>query len=71
MGGRNLGVGGNMDRIRVLRILEYTGPREHVEKVLSQNAVKGIFHGGTVTIREAIVAPYPEILDEDPDDVCY
>lgn len=50
------------DTIRVVRVLEYSGPRSHVEKVLSQNAVKGIFYGGTITIREAILGPFPEVV---------
>lgn len=49
------------DTVRVVRILEYVGPRSSVEKVLQQNAVKGFRDFGAVTIREAML-PYPEKL---------
>ncbi len=48
--------------IRVVRVLEYWGPRASVEKVLQQNAVKGFRDFGSVTIREAML-PFPEVLD--------
>jgi hypothetical protein len=48
--------------IRVVRVLEYWGPRASVEKVLQQNAVKGFVNFGSVTIREAML-PFPEVLD--------
>lgn len=49
------------DTVRVVRILEYVGPRSSVERVLQQNAVKGFRDFGVVTIREAML-PYPEKL---------
>jgi len=45
------------DIIRVLRILEYIGPRDAIEKVLSQNAVKGFQVFGDIGIRESVVTP--------------
>jgi hypothetical protein len=54
------------DVVRVLRILEYVGPREWVEQTLSQGSVPargqyGIGHGWT--IRSAILGEFPEILE--------
>ncbi len=51
------------DRIRVLRVLEYEGPREWVEKQVSQRQVKGdrIFHGHCI-IRESIIGETPAVL---------
>lgn len=49
------------DIVRVVRVLEYVGPRSSVEKVLQQNAVKGFRDFGTVTIREAML-PFPEVV---------
>lgn len=43
--------------IRILRVLEYVGPLEQLQKVLEQNAVKGIARFGDITIQEAIVGP--------------
>lgn len=54
-----------MDRVRVIRVLEYEGSREWVEYSLSQRGVKGIKvmdNGGT--IREAIVGDFPAIVEE-------
>lgn len=52
------------DRIRVLRVLEYEGPRDWVEKVcLGTRAVKGEmnFVNGAV-IRESIIGETPVVL---------
>lgn len=51
--------------VRVVRILEYTGPRASVEKVLQQNAVKGFKDFGVVVIREAVL-PFPEVVEASP-----
>lgn len=51
------------DRVRVLRILEYVGPRSWVEKTMEANAVKGTHHlGHGQWIKEAILGDYPEML---------
>lgn len=52
-----------MDRIRVLRILEYTGPRAQVEEQVSRS-----LHGerrlpNGVTIKAVTVGNYPEMLE--------
>lgn len=51
-----------MDIIRVLRILEYVGPRDLVETGMSQWAVQGTKVFGEQTIRSAVLGTYPEIL---------
>lgn len=51
------------DTVRVLRVLEYTGPRAALERCLAQNAVKGTEHFGDITIREAVVGNWPEVLN--------
>jgi hypothetical protein len=55
---------------RILRVLEYTGPSEMLIKHLEQRHIKGTFVGqnGRVTIREAIVGEFPEILERSDDD---
>lgn len=55
------------DIVRVLRILEYVGPRDWVEKTLSQGGVPArgehrvAQHNGV--IRSAVLGDYPEILE--------
>ena len=57
--------GRNMDRVRVIRVLEYEGPRDWVEKTLAQNAVKGTRNiGNGCVIREAIVGDFPAVVEE-------
>lgn len=51
------------DTIRILRIVEYTGPRSAIEEQV-RNSIHGerkVVHG-TVTIRAATVGEFPEIL---------
>lgn len=51
------------DLVRVIRVLEYTGPREKVEDALSRRHVKGTYAvPGGATIREALLGEYPEVL---------
>lgn len=54
-----------MDTVRVLRVLEYIGPRDAVERQV-QNSVHGekTFGrpGAEITIRAATIGTYPEIL---------
>ena len=56
------------DLIRVLRVLEYVGPRKAVEHTLSQSVAHGCFCPGLVMIRSAIIGDYPEILGKVPED---
>ncbi len=57
------------DRVRVLRVLEYEGPRSWVEAAMAERSVKGVrrfanvkeLPGGAV-IREAIMGETPEVL---------
>jgi len=53
------------DIVRVLRILEYVGPREHIEHTLAIGAVptNGERRYGNSIIRSAIIGQYPEILE--------
>jgi len=51
-----------MDTIRVLRVLEYVGPRAEVERVVALS-VHGERQFGGITMRAATVGTYPEILD--------
>lgn len=55
-----------MDIVRVLRIVEYVGPREAIEKQVA-NSIHGSrtypTRFGEVTIRAATIGEYPEILD--------
>jgi len=52
--------------VRVLRILEYTGPREWVEMTMQKNAVpsNGAYQvDKDKCIRSAVIGQYPEILE--------
>lgn len=51
------------DVIRIVRVLEYVGPRSALEKVLEQNAVKRQRCFGSITVREAILGEFPEIIE--------
>ena len=55
-----------MDRVRVIRVLEYEGPRDWVEQTLSKNVMKGscTFNNGSCVIREAIVGDFPAVVEE-------
>ncbi len=55
-----------MDKVRVIRVLEYVGERKWVEALLAQRGVKGtrvIENGGI--IREAFLGDFPEIVEEE------
>ena len=57
--------GRNMDRVRVIRVLEYEGPRDWVEETLAQRGVKGTKDlGRGWVIREAIVGDFPVVVEE-------
>lgn len=49
------------DTVRVLRILEYVGPREEVEALLAIS-IQGEKRVRNLTIRAATIGLYPEIL---------
>lgn len=54
----------SQDQVRVLRIIEYVGSREEVEKTLKHSSVpnNGSKIVGGLEIRSAIVGDFPEIL---------
>ena len=57
--------GRNMDRVRVIRVLEYEGPRGWVEATLAQRGVKGTKNlGSDCIIREAVVGDFPVVVEE-------
>ena len=55
-----------MDTIRVLRVIEYVGPREAVEELISKS-IHGercyMRNGKDIVIRAATLGTYPEILN--------
>ena len=52
------------DVVRVLRLIEYEGPRSKVEKQLINSMKSGTHqHGNGVTIRIATLGDFPTILD--------
>lgn len=52
------------DIIRVVRVLEYVGPREQLERSLAQNVVKRHKQFGQITVREAYLGEFPEVLEK-------
>lgn len=54
-----------MDTVRVLRVLEYVGPRDAIEEIVAQS-IHGEKHIPLrqVMIRAATIGCYPEILKE-------
>lgn len=63
---------GKMDRVRVLRVIEYVGDREWVENTLSRSIqgtkVVDSKYGKANEIRTAIVGNFPEILIDNEGD---
>lgn len=57
-----------MDIVRVLRIVEYVGPRDLIEKQIEQS-IHGTKNFGPrgleITIRAATIGGYPEILGQE------
>lgn len=51
-----------MDIIRVLRILEYTGPRDKVEATIAGSIQGEKRLDSGLTIKAATIGSYPEIL---------
>lgn len=54
-----------MDKIRVLRVIEYVGPRDRVEFVVSRSIQGEKDAGEGLIIRAATIGAYPEILEVD------
>lgn len=60
-----------MDIVRVLRILEYVGPRDVIEhQILNSLHGQKTFKisGKEITIRVATIGEYPEILEKTKDE---
>ena len=52
------------DQIRILRVVEYSGPREAVESQVS-NSIHGVrVVGNGVIIKAATIGTFPEVLDQ-------
>lgn len=58
------------DTIRILRVIEYTGPRDKVKDQVSRSLHGAKFLPSGVTIRAATVGTYPEIIDDIPTTIC-
>jgi hypothetical protein len=58
-----------MDIVRVLRIIEYVGPRDKVEKQVAAS-IHGekTFSMGSVTVKAVTIGTYPEILEVKQDE---
>lgn len=52
-----------MDKVRVLRIIEYVGPRIDVERQIN-NSIHGTKQWGKVTMHAVTLGSYPEIMEE-------
>lgn len=52
------------DIVRVLRVLEYVGPRLWVEQTIEKNAVKVIHRlSNGAYIKEAYLGQFPEVIE--------
>ncbi len=51
-----------MDKVRVLRVIEYAGERDRVETLVA-NSIHGEKQVGGLTIKAATIGTYPEILE--------
>lgn len=56
------------DIVRVLRVIEYTGPRSWVEKTVSASVHGTRDCGAGCYIRATTIGTYPEILKEGTED---
>lgn len=64
------------DKVRVLRLIEYSGPRDKVERQLEGSMKDGTHHKGAwpgangfnqgVTIKIATLGDFPEVLERSP-----
>jgi len=56
------------DTVRILRLLEYTGPRDQIEKMMEKRYLKCShefeypYQG--IIIREAILGEFPELMED-------
>ena len=57
-----------MDIVRVLRVIEFVGRRDDVEKQLAASLQNGTVKPGAVTFNVATVGSFPEIIGEEPDE---
>ena len=53
------------DIVRVLRIIEYVGPRSQVERTIAHSIHGTKSLGEDYSIRAATIGTYPDILDEE------
>lgn len=53
-----------MDTVRVLRVIEYVGPRDRVERVVSMSIHGEKDVGDGLLIRAATIGAYPEIINQ-------
>ncbi len=51
-----------MDYVRVLRVIEYTGPRDRVEETVAASIHGQKDAGKGLVIRAATIGEYPEML---------
>lgn len=52
-----------MDTVRVLRVIEYIGPRDWVESVVSKSIHGEKILGDGKVIKAATIGNYPEVLE--------
>lgn len=55
------------DIVRVLRLLEYVGPRRQVEATMQHNEVKSERNFGGMVVRSAILGTFPEVMQRAED----
>lgn len=55
----------SQDLVRVLRIIEYTGPRKRVERQIQESLHGTKNCGFGLVIRAATIGTYPEILNSE------
>lgn len=53
-----------MDIVRVLRVVEYVGPRDQIEKQI-RHSIHGERSYNGITIRVATLGTFPEILERE------
>lgn len=53
--------------VRVLRVIEYIGPRDRVEKTVANSIHGSKDAGGGLTINAATIGQYPEVLEKIPE----
>ena len=52
----------SQDIVRVLRVVEYVGPRKRVEEVVARSIFSSKDAGQGLTIRAATIGSYPDVL---------